>query len=98
MVQVGEHLVNWVNFGRKADSDAIDKYHCLRTANLRFIAEAREIEKSEPEVAVAKLRQAIDAIDAYASMTLESGIIGQLLAEEMRGSGAAVVSSMHSTV
>lgn len=80
-------LVNWVNFGRKADYDSIDKYHSLRNANLRLIAEARELEKSEPELAVAKLRQAIDAIDAYASMTLESGIIGQLLAEEMQECG-----------
>lgn len=87
VAQMGEHLVNWVNFGRNADYDAIDKYHSLRRANLRLIAEARELEKSEPEVAVAKLRQAIDAIDAYASMTLESGIIGQLLAEEMRECG-----------
>lgn len=87
VAQVGEHLVNWVNFGRKMDYDAINEYHRLRNANRRLIAEARELEKSEPEVAVAKLREAIDAIDAYASMTLESGVVGQLLAEETKERG-----------
>lgn len=85
--QEGEHLVNWVNFARPTDYDAIREYHRLRDANRRLIAEARGLEKSDPELAIAKLREAIEAIDAYASMNLESGIVGQLLDEEIQEKG-----------
>jgi hypothetical protein len=87
VAQEGERLVNWVNFGRRMDYDAIAEYHKRRNANRRLIAEARKLEKSDPEVAVAKLRHSIEAIDGYASMTLESGIVGQLLAEDTEEHG-----------
>lgn len=72
-----------MTFGRRMDYDAIAEYHKLRDANRRLIAEARKIEMSDPEVAVAILSHAIDAIEGYATMTLESGIVGQLIAEDM---------------
>lgn len=82
VAQEGERLVNWVNYGRQQDYAAIERFHALRNANRQKIAAAKALEKAEPEKAVELLLEAIDTIAAYATMKLESGLVGTLLDEE----------------
>jgi hypothetical protein len=81
IVQESDTLVNWINFGRKTDLGAVDKYHALRNANRELIAETRPIEKLDPERAVSAYYQAIANIAAYATLKTEGGLIGRLLDE-----------------
>jgi len=80
--QCSLHIVNWQNFGRKTDFQALDRYHALRNANRALIAEAKSVEKTDPEQAIAMYVQAIEAIKEYASISYEEGLVAQLLQEE----------------
>lgn len=82
MAQESETLVNWINFGRKTDFDALDRFHRLRDGNRKLIASARHYEKLDPERAVSMYRQAIENIAIYATIKYEGGLVGQLLDEE----------------
>ncbi len=85
--QEGENLVNWISDGRKFDFEAIDRYHKLRNANRELIAKTRELEPNDLERAAALYIKAIETIDSYAFMELESGLVGQLLSEESQEFG-----------
>jgi hypothetical protein len=87
IAQESETLVNWINFGRKIDFDALNKYHALRDANRELIVATRSLEKSDPELAISRYYQVIADIEAYASLQLERGLIGLLLDEEKQEFG-----------
>jgi hypothetical protein len=75
-------LVNWQNYGRLTDFQALDRYHKLRDANRALIQQAKAIEKLSLTVAAKMYVEAIEAIPKYALIDYEKGLVGQLLAEE----------------
>jgi hypothetical protein len=82
IAQCSDTVVNWVNAGRATDFDAVAKYHRARNANRELIMSARSKERTDLEDAVRVYCQAIEAIPEYATISYESGLLGQLLAEE----------------
>lgn len=80
--QCSLHIVNWQNFDRKTDFQALDRYHKLRDANRALILRAKSLEKKDLEQAIAMYVQAIDAIKEYASISCEEGLVAELLREE----------------
>jgi len=78
ITEMGKQLVNWVNWGRQFDYEAIGRYHELRDANRRFVAETRPLEPTDPEGAVRRYRQALKALCEYESITREHGLIAEL--------------------
>lgn len=82
IAQCSEMVVNWFNMGRETDFEALDRRNSLRAANLCLIQQAKVIEKSDLEKASLMYIQAIEAIQTYAFITYEKGLVGQLLKEE----------------
>lgn len=82
IAQCSDGLVNWVNMGRVTDFQALERYHKLRDANRCLIEEARANEKIDVAKAVEMYTRAIEAIQGYAFIRYEKGLIGQLLDEE----------------
>ncbi len=82
IAQCSDTLVNWVNMGRSTDFEALAKYHKLRDRNRALIESAKPVEHTDLEAAVKVYYRAIDAIRAYATISFEKGLVGQLLAEE----------------
>jgi hypothetical protein len=80
--QCSLHIVNWQNFGRKTDFQALDRYHKLRDANRALIAQAKSVEKTDLEQAIVMYLQAIDATKEYVSISYEDGLVAELLREE----------------
>jgi hypothetical protein len=78
ITQLGEQLVNWINPGRQFDYEAIALYHKLRDANRKFVTETRPLERSDPEAAVVRYREALLAMREYESITLERGLVAEL--------------------
>ncbi|MPZ46463.1 MAG: hypothetical protein GEV05_24375 [Betaproteobacteria bacterium] len=87
IAQEGETLVNWVNAARKTDFKKLELFHKLRDANRALIAKAKALEKTDIEKSIACYREVIAAIEAYATLDYEDGIIGQLLREEREEHG-----------
>jgi hypothetical protein len=87
IVQESDTLVNWINHGRKADLDALERFHKLRRENRERVAAARSVEKSDPNHAVASYYEALRAIASYAKLKTEEGLVGTLLEEERAESG-----------
>jgi hypothetical protein len=82
IAQCSDTLVNWFNMGRATDLEALDKHNRLRDANRSLIQKAKAIEKCNLEQAAAMYVQAIESIRAYAFISYDKGLIGQLLEEE----------------
>ena len=80
--QCSQQIVNWQNFGRKTDFQALHRYHKLRDANRALILQAKSVEKTDLEQAIVMYVQAIDAIKEYVSISYEEGLVAQLLREE----------------
>lgn len=87
MSKEADTLVNWVSFGRKIDYEATTEYWDLRKAGRTLAAEAKELEKDNPEKAVELYSQALRNIKNYAYLTFESGLVGQLIKEEKKEKG-----------
>jgi len=88
IAQCSDTVVNWVNMGRQTDFEALDRCNSLRAANLKLIEQAKAIEKCDLEKATSIYIQAIKAIQSYAFITYEKGLVGQLLEEEAEELGA----------
>jgi tetratricopeptide (TPR) repeat protein len=82
IAQCSDTVVNWFNMGRETDFEALDRRNNLRAENLSLIQQAKAIEKNDMEKAASIYIQAIEAIQAYAFITYEKGLVGQLLEEE----------------
>ncbi len=85
--QGGDKLVNWVNMARKLDYGALERFHQLRNANRTLMQKAKETEKEDIEAAASMYIKAIEATEAYQSIQYETGLVGQLLAEEIEEQG-----------
>ena len=77
----GERLVNWINSGRRFDYKAIDRYWALRQANELLIAETWPLERTDPELAVSRYRDAMNRMYEYEGIELERGLVAELTAE-----------------
>ena len=82
IAQCSETIVNWVNMGRKTDFEALDRRNRLRDENLALIQQAKTTKKHDLEQAASMYMQAIEAIQTYAYITYEKGLVGQLIDEE----------------
>ena len=77
--QYGEHLVNWINPGRKMDYEAHKEYSAKRQESQRLTKHAQEVAKEDPAAAIPICHQALDLVHEYSQLTLETGLV-----EEMR--------------
>jgi tetratricopeptide (TPR) repeat protein len=82
IAQCSDTVVNWVNMGRETDFETLDRRNALRDMNIALIQQARNIEKYDLEKAASMYIRAIEAIQNYAFITYEKGLVGQLLEEE----------------
>ena len=82
IAQCSDTVVNWFNMGRETDFEVLDTRNGLRDANLSLIQQTKAIEKYDLEKATSMYIQAIEAIQSYAFITYEKGLVGQLLEEE----------------
>ena len=82
IAQCSDTIVNWFNMGRETDFEVLDGRNSLRSLNLLLIQQAKAIEKYNIEKAASMYIQAIKAIQTYAFITYEKGLVGQLLEEE----------------
>lgn len=87
ITHLGSSLVNWVNYGRETDFEALDRFHKLRNANKNLISEAKKIESEDLNKAVLMYYNAIQAIQLYINIDYEKGLVGKLLREESNESG-----------
>jgi len=87
IAQCSEHLVNWFNFGRDHDQATLDRYHTLRDANRSLMQQAKSLEKTDIEKAASLYVRALGAISEYASLSYETGLVGQLLEEQTKEFG-----------
>ena len=89
IAQEASTLVNWVNFHRKTDLKALDRFHQLRNANRVRQATAKGLEATDLAAALAIYRECLTKVDEYASIQYESGLIGQLIEEELQEFGCS---------
>jgi hypothetical protein len=82
IVQESDTLVNWINFGRKTDLETVQRFRALQAENRERVDRARQMERSEPELAIGAYYEALHAIKAYATLKTEGGLVGTLLDEE----------------
>jgi hypothetical protein len=83
----GNQLVNWFNSGRQFDYKALEQYHAKREANRAFIAETRLMEATNPIRCVERYQRALERMYEYEGMTLETGLVAEMLdgEKEQRG-------------
>lgn len=85
--QESDTLVNWVNYGRVTDFEALDRFHILRDKNRALAAKAKGLEKKEIGKAISLYQKAFQAIYEYAIIQPDKGLVGQLLDEEREEEG-----------
>lgn len=74
----GEQLINWFNPGRALDYQALEQFHALRDRNRAFVASTKQYEATDPELAVARYAQALEAMREYEAITLERGLVAEM--------------------
>jgi hypothetical protein len=82
LTQEVDTLVNWINLARPFDATTCDRYHRLRVENVLIFGAARVSEKTDLERAIVGYREALANLECYAGITLEMGLVGQLVDEE----------------
>lgn len=87
ITNLGSSLVNWVNYGRETDFETLERFHILRNANKQLISEARLVEAKDLNMAADMYSKAIAAIQSYATIEYEGGLVGKLLKEESAEAG-----------
>jgi hypothetical protein len=87
LTQEVDTLVNWINFARPFDATTCDRYHRLCKQNAAIVGAARVLEKTDRERAIVGYREALANLDGYAGITLEMGLVGQLVDEEKHDVG-----------
>lgn len=85
--QESSTLVNWVNFCRKTNFKALDRFHELRKESFELIAKARSLEATDPAAAVNLYKQSLELVEAYAKIQPEAGLVGRLIDEEISENG-----------
>lgn len=87
IAQESETLVNWVNMSRPLDLVALNKYNQLRESTLGLVARAKQMEKENPNEAIAIYYCALEQLSNYTGIQFELGLIGQLIDEEIKEKG-----------
>lgn len=87
IAQEADTLVNWVNSGRRFDYAAHARFHALRSSTRERVQAARALEVSDLAGACALYREAIAAIHEYSVITLETGLVAQLIEEQLNETG-----------
>lgn len=82
IAQFSDALVNWVSMGRTVDYKALEQFHNLRDANRALMQQAKRNEKDNREAAISVYQQVIANAAAYAFISFEKGLVGELLKEE----------------
>jgi tetratricopeptide (TPR) repeat protein len=77
----GEHLVNWNSTARGIDCEACDRYWESRQATDILIAETWPIERTDPERAIGRYREALTRMYEYECIETEHGLVGELVRE-----------------
>jgi hypothetical protein len=83
IAQESATLVNWINMSRPTDFEALARYHAVRNANQALFLSGKQIEKTDPQAAVAVYRQCIEKLTEYAGVQADGGLVGQLLDEDV---------------
>jgi len=87
IAQEGATLVNWVNAHRKLDYAAHHRFHALRNGMRERMQVARGLEASDLAGACTLYRDAIAAMHEYSAITLETGLVAQLIEEQLNETG-----------
>jgi len=87
VAQEAETLVNWINFGRNTDFDALERYHQLRKGVLELVSQARALEETDTDAAIRLYREALRGVDVYSRIQPEQGLVGRLIDEELIDGG-----------
>ena len=87
LTQEVDTLVNWINMARPFDTATCDRYHQLRKENAVVVGAARALEKTDLERAICGYREALANLEGYAGITLEMGLVGQLVDEDKHDVG-----------
>lgn len=87
MAQEVNTLVNWANMARPRDFKANELYWKLRKQNKALAEQAKSLEKTDPVAAIGLYLKIIDAIEGYAFIQHELGLVGELEAEIRRENG-----------
>jgi hypothetical protein len=82
MADNASQIVNWINWERDEDFELGDKRNAFWKKNRQLIEEARQLEKSNLELAVKTYKKAIAAIAEYSFIVDLGGLLGQLIREE----------------
>ena len=83
--QYGEHLVNWINPGRKLDSEAFNEFSAKRMESQRLTRHAQEVAKEDPAAAIPICHQALDLVHEYSQLTIETGLVEQVREKNRNG-------------
>lgn len=78
IAKYGKQLINWINPRREFDYQALDRFHKLRDANRKFVAETRPLEKTDPVQAIARYRKALVIMREYEAITKERGLVAEM--------------------
>ncbi|MGH7814297.1 MAG: hypothetical protein ACREQI_09890 [Candidatus Binataceae bacterium] len=87
IAQCSDSLVNWVNFGRRDDYVALDRYGQLSDATRALVRQGKEVEKNDLARAVRIYEKAIEGIKEYSAINYRTGLVGKLLDEQTAESG-----------
>lgn len=87
MSYYGSILVNWANYGREVDFEALDRHHAKVAENKMLIQSAKTLEKIQPEKAIKMYITAIENISLYCWHDYEKGLVADLRREEMADNG-----------
>lgn len=84
-----EHLVNWVNMGRKSDWVLCDRYRKMKNETKDVVVKAKEIEKTNLDKSIAMYIYAFNKVKEYAYLDCfdKSGILRELQLEETNDMG-----------
>lgn len=85
IAELGNQLINWINPGRQFDYKALDRFHKLRDKNRDFVAQTRDIEKTDPNLAIERYRTALVRMREYESITTETGLVAEMNIGRDRG-------------
>lgn len=63
---------------RETDFKAWERFHALRNANRRFVADTKPLEGVDTEKAIDRYRRALEAMHVYANIKAEGGLVGEM--------------------
>jgi hypothetical protein len=87
MDQENEGLINLQNMARRIDLDALSRRDELMARNKSLLTEAKALENTDLEKAIALYREAFTLLKRFAGISIETGLYAKVLAEEVAANG-----------